>query len=64
MTITNTIPNAITNTIPNTMQNTQEEKKTNTTPVVKNKTNKNKVVHPRNPLSYSFVRHSIILGQD
>jgi len=57
-------------TITNTITNTQEEKKTNTIPVVKNMTNKNiknnskKVVRPRNPLSYSFVRHSIILGQD
>jgi len=28
------------------------------------KNNRKKVAHPRNPLSYSFVRHSIILGQD
>jgi len=64
MTITNTIPNIITNTIPNTMQNTQEEKKTNTTPVVKNKTNKNKTnknkeAHPRDPLSYPYVMHRL-----
>jgi len=26
--------------------------------------NKKKAVRPRNPLSYSFVKHRIILGQD
>jgi len=34
----------------------------NKSPVAKNK--KNKVEHPRNPLSYSLVRHNILLGQD
>jgi len=29
----------------------------------KNKKKKNKI-RPRNPLSYSYVRHNIILGQD
>ena len=49
------------------MQNTQEEKKTNTTSVVKNMTNKNiknnskKVVRPRNPLSYPYIRHRLII---
>jgi len=62
--ITNTIPNTITNTIPNTMPNTQEEKKTNITPVVKNKANKNKInknkaVRPRNPLSYPYEMHRL-----
>jgi len=60
MTITNTMPNTITNTI----TNTKEEKKTNTTPVVKNKANKNKInknkaVHPRNPLSYPYEMHRL-----
>jgi len=61
MTITNTMPNM---TITNTMPNTQEEKKTNTTPVVKNKANKNKInknkaVRPRNPLSYPYEMHRL-----
>jgi len=52
-------------TLTNTITNTQDEKKTNTTPVVKNMTNKNiknnskKVVHPRNPLSYPYVMHRL-----
>jgi len=46
------------------MPNTQEEKKTNTTPVVKNKANKNKInknkaVRPRNPLSYPYEMHRL-----
>ena len=53
--ITNTMPNTITNTIPNT----QEKKKTNITPVVKNKANKNKAVRPRNPLSYPYEMHRL-----
>jgi len=45
----------------NARKNTKK-KKTNKSPAAKNK--KNKVEHPRNPLSYSLVRHGIILGQD
>ena len=43
------------------LSHTQEEKETNALPVVKNMANKNKVVHPRNPLSYPYIRHRLII---